>query len=70
MRTLMKGSEQRSPNPAQYDRQQTCRKVGIRRDEQHAIRTQQEGGQMQAQPDNRWQVLALLKGAQEAAVNE
>ena len=52
MRTLMKGSEQRSPNPTQHDREQTRRKVRIRRDEQHAIRTQQESGQMQAQPDN------------------
>ena len=63
MRTLMKGSEQRSPNPTKHNGEQTCRQVRMRRDEQYAIHTQQESGQMEGQPDDGRPVLALLKGA-------
>ena len=70
MRTLMKGGEQRSPYSTQHDREQAGRQVRMRRHQQHAIRTQQESRQMQGQSDNRREVLALLKGAQEGAVNE
>jgi len=66
----MKGSEQRAPYPTKHDREQTCRQVGMRRDEQHAVRTQQESGRMEGQPYNGRPVLALLKGAQEATVDE
>ena len=70
VRTLVKGGEQRSPYSTKPDREQARRQVRMRRHEQHAIRTQQESGQMEGQPDNGRPVLALLKGAQEGAVDE
>ena len=47
MRTLMEWSEQRGPYPTKHDGEQPCRQVRMRRDEQYAIRTQQESGQVE-----------------------